>query len=235
MTLFALHGFLGTPGDWNCFNIQLHAVDILGLSPPKEGFWRWARAFNAYVRRVSQAPRHLMGYSLGARLAMHALLDQPELWVSAVLISGHPGLKSEVEKKEKMQQDASWAERFLEEPWENLMQQWQAQPLFASSAQLLRKENDYERSLLAEALKGFSLGLQEDLRDRLLEAPPQLWIAGACDGKFAAIARDKENHWIAPHAGHRVPWDCPKEFLKRLSEFIKEKEDAFATRDLAGN
>lgn len=234
MTIFALHGFLGLPQDWEQFPI-FQSIDIFAFSDPEVGLWNFARTFNAHIARISNAPRHILGYSMGARLAMHALLDQPSLWTSAIFVSGHPGLKGEVEKKAKMKQDTLWAQRFLKDPWEQVMQQWEAQPVFDSSRVLPRFERDYNKPLLAATLKGFSLGLQDDLSERLEISIPQLWVAGFHDRKYEAIVREKKNHWIAPNAGHRVPWDCPKEFQKHVLSFTKEIEDASAAAYLGRN
>jgi 2-succinyl-6-hydroxy-2,4-cyclohexadiene-1-carboxylate synthase len=213
-----LHGFLGLPSDWDFLKVACHPVDILSLHPPQSGLWEWARAFNRYAERMN-SPRLLMGYSMGARLAMHALLDHPELWEMAIFISGHPGLKSEEEKQIRQQRDNAWAERFLHEPWDSLLQSWNSQLLFRGGATPKRREIDYSRPLLAEAMRAFSLGQQEDLTDRLSQlSTPQIWMAGERDEPFAAIARTRKQHMLFPEAGHRVPWDCPEPFTHYLKE-----------------
>ncbi len=133
MTLFALHGFLGLPSDWD-FLRQVHAIDVLSLNPPSEGLVAWAKAFNKFVNR-REGPRLLLGYSMGARLAMHALIDSPELWSGAIFVSGHPGLKSS-EKQQRLDRDNYRADRFLQDPWDILMRDWEAQPLFSRKCHL---------------------------------------------------------------------------------------------------
>lgn len=229
--IFALHGFLGLPEDWNFLNV--FAVDVLAIHPPKEGMWKWARAFNATVKK-SLSPRILLGYSMGARLAMHALLDAPELWQSAIFVSGQPGLKTDEEKARKAIEDRRWAERFLQEPWEPLMRDWNKQPIFLRGKPF--NEQNYSRPLLAETFLGFSQSLQEDLSSRLDACPvSQLWMAGECDAKYAAIARARPSHVIIPQAGHRVPWDNPDIFTKHLDQFLEEQKYAPAGNDLAGD
>ncbi|MCE5317765.1 MAG: alpha/beta fold hydrolase [Parachlamydia sp.] len=225
--IYALHGFLGLPADWNFLNA--FAVDVLSIHPPKEGMWKWAKAFNAFAEQTSQAPRILLGYSMGARLAMHALLDAPELWQSAIFVSGQSGLKTDEERAKKAKEDIRWAERFLHDPlvdpWKQLMRDWNEQSIFLQNKPFVRHEQDFARPLLAETILGFSQSLQEDLSSRLDACPvPQLWMAGECDAKYAAIARARPLHRIIPQAGHRVPWDNPDLFTKYLDQFLEEKK-----------
>lgn len=230
--IFALHGFLGLPSDWNFSKASLHAVDVLAIQPPKEGLWRWAEAFNAYAERAAPSFRILLGYSMGARLAMHAILKAPGLWRAAIFVSGHPGFKTREQRDKKAQDDGRWAQRFLEDPWGPLMKEWNRQSIFLQDKPFVRHERDYSRPLLAETILGFSQSAQEDLSERLDACPvPQLWVAGECDVKYAAIARARPLHSIVPQAGHRVPWDNAEKFTTLLEEY----HDASAGNDLARN
>lgn len=229
--IFALHGFLGLPADWKFLKAKLHAVDVLAIHPPKEGLWRWAKAFNAYARNCSPTPRILLGYSMGARLAMHALLDAPALWQKAVFVSGQPGLSIE-EKAKRVYEDKRWADRFLKDPWKDLMREWNRQPIFLQDKSFVRKEEDYSRPILAETILGFSQALQEDLTGRLEACRvPQHWIAGESDVKYAAIAREKPSHSIVPKAGHRVPWDNPDTFTQIFEELAYAPAGSDLARD----
>src|ERR1700722_16825830 len=100
MCLYALHGFLGLPSDWTHLFKQMstplideiHAVDLFVEDPVALNVW----GRNLKVPSTS-GPRILLGYSLGGRLAMHALLGQTSKWDAAVMISAHPGLSSDEE------------------------------------------------------------------------------------------------------------------------------------------
>jgi 2-succinyl-6-hydroxy-2,4-cyclohexadiene-1-carboxylate synthase len=81
--------------------------------------------------------------------------------------------------------------------------------------------------VLARALTACSLAGQPDLRERLREWPASaLWMTGARDAKFVAIARELERAGTpatfvtCAEAGHRVPWDNPPAFAAALQEWI---------------
>lgn len=226
--VYALHGFLGLPTDWKSTLPGVNPVDVVQVGHPTEtGLWEWAECFNDLAAKGSHR-RVLIGYSLGGRLALHALLHNPALWSAAILISAHPGLKSAEECSDRVQKDRSWAERFEKESWGSLMQAWNAQELFAGH-KFEREESHFSRHVLAETLRCWSLGKQENLINRLqgLELPI-LWIAGENDVRYSALAHSLSlNHpqsqiWVAPDVGHRVPWTS-KSFQQIVSNFIEGK------------
>jgi 2-succinyl-6-hydroxy-2,4-cyclohexadiene-1-carboxylate synthase len=112
------------------------------------------------------------------------------------------------------------------------MQDWNQQPVFKDSKALDLKETDFTRQQLANALLGWSLGLQEDLQDSIKQLNiPLLWIAGAKDTKFTALTRSlqlkhpKSRTVIVQQAGHRAIWDAPDQVKQSIQHFI---EDCYA-------
>jgi 2-succinyl-6-hydroxy-2,4-cyclohexadiene-1-carboxylate synthase len=200
----ALHSFLGSSDDW------CHLTgDILSpvIFDPELGLKGWAKRFN----QTRQSSGTLIGYSMGGRLALHVLIDNPNLWERAVIISTHPGLKDEQEKEERLRSDREWAGRFETEPWDALMKAWNSQPVFLGSKQPLREEKDYDRKRLAGMLRSFSLGLQDDFREEIARLPmPILWVVGERDLKFRMLASELKFQnplsrvMVAVGAGHRV-------------------------------
>ena len=110
--IWALHGAVGMAADWRQFAAAMpsHLGGVRRLD-----LWRFldccpmsldecGRALAEEIKRIDPEPT-LIGYSMGGRLALHAMLNQPGLWKSAVIISAHPGLKNEsdrVERRKKM-------------------------------------------------------------------------------------------------------------------------------------
>ena len=114
--IYALHGFLGKPSDWDFLDLQnIHAPN-LHQAPQAKDFWNWAEDFNREVAAQDDAPI-LLAYSMGGRLALHALLQGPKLWKAAIIVSAHTGLQSEQERTARLQSDAKLAEDFLHQPW----------------------------------------------------------------------------------------------------------------------
>lgn len=233
--IWALHGFLGRGADWERFRPQfeasagmkLRAPDLFGKPIPEETPEVWARRFVRAVRQIAETSV-LVGYSMGGRLALQALLEPDTPFRAAVVVSAGLGIEGEAERQMRRVRDDRWAARFEDERWDELVRDWNAQPLLQTSpAPGERIETDFDRSALATSLRWWSPAVQKPMMSRLREiAVPVLWIAGERDGAYAAIARaaaERLPHcqlWIAPDAGHRVPWELPEEFAERVSEFL---------------
>jgi 2-succinyl-6-hydroxy-2,4-cyclohexadiene-1-carboxylate synthase len=228
MNLVALYGFLGCSRDWELWDA--HSLGVNRIWPlrlkPKGNFQTFAKELNAWAKAELKPPRGIMGYSLGGRLALHALLDDPSIWSKGILISTHPGLVSEEERCRRLKQDSVWAERFLKDPWEILMRDWEGQAVFKNeNHRFLRKERDYRRIDLAEWLTCFSLGLQENL---LLKIPglslPLFWVTGEHDPAYTAIADQAcschklSKGFIIRGGYHRACFAYPQSF----SDFMRQ-------------
>lgn len=228
--VYALHGFLGKPSDWDFLasrmsNFKFHAVDL--FHNLRGSLEESAASFNtSYIK--PKGPRILVGYSLGGRFALHALAGNPHLWQGAVIISAHPGLKCEEEKKDRLAKDAEWAEKFEKDPWNALLNNWNGQEIFnRKRSPWERSEIDFSRSELSQALRSWSLGWQKDLAPFVSQLTmPILWIAGEEDKKMVQLSQTLSfRHpcskvWIAPKAGHRVPWEAMEPFCMELNHFI---------------
>jgi pimeloyl-ACP methyl ester carboxylesterase len=203
--IWCLHGFLGRGADWDFlrdagFAIQAPSLfdgDVLDAVRPN-------------------ADDILLGYSMGARLALQ--LMQTHRVSSAVLISAGVA-PAEPGRKEL---DETWARRFESaEPWESIIDAWNRQSVFAGRANpLTRNEADYDRKKLAAALRE-----PRQLHLAGISAPT-LWIAGEDDVKYRDAARHAAEQlpnaefWLCSGAAHRVPWEQPQRFIERLRQFV---------------
>lgn len=228
--IHAIHGFLGLPTDWNVFPFpSLHTYDLThpAIAPSHDGFWGWAKRFNAFAK-----PREgiLMGYSLGGRLAIHALLEDSSKWKGGIIISSHTGYRTEKEKKDCLQMDVQWADRFERENWDQLLKSWNQKPVFAGvDFPIARKESQFSRQELGKQLRLFSRALQDDLFLSVQNFHlPILWICGELDQPFHAAAQSinfsnpLSRVEIIEKAAHRVPWEQPEKFSKLVQSFINE-------------
>lgn len=226
--LYALHGFLGHPSDWTVLNqFNYYPLDL--FADAKMSYSEYAEKLNESVQTEHNI---LMGYSLGGRLAMHALLQNPRKWNGAIFISAHPGLKESEKKTERELADQEWAQRFLIEDWNQLMDAWNAQSLFSGcSFNFQRNESLFSRKRLSQALINWSLGKQEDLSPLLAALDiPILWIVGERDLKQVELAsKQKLQHpdssvYLAANAGHRVPWENSCDFIHEIKRFLSKLE-----------
>ncbi|HUP45800.1 MAG TPA: alpha/beta fold hydrolase [Thermoanaerobaculia bacterium] len=199
----ALHGFLGLPSDWDFLRKAGFTVE----TPP--------------LGAIPESGDILLGYSMGGRLALHALLRGAK-YRRAVIVSAGLGIEDRVAREERQRTDDRWARMFEKQPWTRVMHEWSAQPVFGGHV-VKRKESDFDRRELARQLREWSPGVLPSLGWRLQEITiPVLWIAGERDAKYVAegeraVSRlPNAESWICPDAGHRVPWEQPERFVKRL-------------------
>lgn len=221
LPLVTVTGFLGK------------AEDFAFLSPSK-AFHPYSFSildFKAFAQELcGHAPSGsaLLAYSMGGRLALHALLSNPSHFSKAIIVSAHPGLNCLQEKQRRVQSDAVWAQGFLNDPWDILMAKWESQEVFRSSKFLLqRKEVDFDRRALADCLVYYSLGLQDDLRSALQNLQiPLLWMVGEKDEKYITLSKNlhfahpESRVLTIPDAGHRIPWEQTALFQKAVYSFL---------------
>lgn len=235
--ILALHGFLGLPSDWDQidFGAPVETIDLWSEVSSTDDIARWALTFNSYVRSLRAAKPVLLGYSMGGRLAMQALLQAPELYRAAVIVSAHPGLTNEGERADRLASDQKWAERFRTEEWSALMAAWQGQGVLKPSSEaqieMIRREREFDREDLARALEIWSLGRQPDLRSLLSSLQvPVLFMSGSEDAKFTRLLGElqltpKQALRVIENAGHRVPWEQPQSFISAVREFLATTSD----------
>jgi 2-succinyl-6-hydroxy-2,4-cyclohexadiene-1-carboxylate synthase len=172
-----------------------------------------------------------VGYSLGGRLCLRLALDRPELVRALVLVGASPGIADPAVRAERRAADEALAGRIEHEGVAAFLDRWLAGPLFATlPAQAAGRADRLANTAegLAYALRRLGTGAQEPLWDRLRALhPPTLLVAGALDGKFAAIAGQMAAA-IGPHArvalvhgaGHAVHLERPAELAALMQEFL---------------
>ncbi len=236
---WCLHGAVGMAADWRGFAKNLAAA---GIGSRAVDLWRFLEccpmplpgfglALNADAggEVFRGSGRALLGYSLGGRLALHALLEKDHPWQAAVIVSAHPGL--EENRSARRAADAEWASLALTGNWQEFLNAWNSQAILGttsprdprSSGSLVTRRREIARSFV-----DWSLGNQEPLWNRLGEISiPVLWIAGENDPKFRALAEravsliSNAHLAIAPGAGHRVPWEGEAWFGEVVARFLK--------------
>lgn len=243
--IICLHGFLGQPTDWDL--IQSHfmvsplaqsfvwnSVDYMNeeILNPLNSYTKWAQNFTKKIaHQFPQGPRVLVGYSMGGRLALHALAESPQLFDAVVLLSTNPGLTREKDIAERLKSDLGWAQKFIKDPWDRVVGEWNAQGVFKESvAEPRRLESFYDRALLSSALTEWSLARQADFRDLMAAQQEKIiCLSGEKDIKFLSLAMELKKKAPAmieatvPHASHRILFDNPTDVAAKMIEFVTKK------------
>jgi 2-succinyl-6-hydroxy-2,4-cyclohexadiene-1-carboxylate synthase len=224
LVIWCIHGFLGCPSDWDFLGdagLDVRAISLFG-STPLPSIEDWASEFASRLR-VDDA---VVGYSLGGRLALEALLRTR--CRAAVIVSAGLGVEGNGERIARREADEVWARRFESEEWQAVVEAWNAQPLFGGEKTgPVRLESSVDRAALAAALRRWSPAVQQPLAPRLPAVEtPVLWIAGERDHQYVAEGRravdllPRGDLWICPGSGHRVPWEQPEPFTRRICQFL---------------
>lgn len=244
--LIFLHGFLGLPSDWQALlnspsleesiknyettgSLHFYCPDYFNIPSlsPNFPFQEFAKNFVQWVHSNTHSDRKiLIGYSLGGRLAFAVFEQAPEMFAKLFLLSTHPGLKSEEEKDLRRINDSNWAKLFLSTNWEDLMQCWNQQSVFAGSkAEPQRQEMNFSREYLKLALEKWSLANQESKVLLIKKYFSQIvYVVGKDDTKFTDLARQLLEQvpglqcFILNNSGHRVLFDQPEEIAKLLAQ-----------------
>ncbi len=203
--IYAIHGNLQTPAAWEglqaALGLELVTINLWETEAPD--FWSWADVLCARVEMEMRGePVWLLGYSLGGRLALHALLRQPKRWRGALVVGAHPGLRSKSEKAARLSHDQAWGQRFQEknscsgayaQDWDTLLDAWSKQAVFAGRPNPCPpREVDFSRGAVARLFDQFSLGRQDDLRPFLRE----------CYTEASTVYPETEKHRLPRPALH---------------------------------
>jgi 2-succinyl-6-hydroxy-2,4-cyclohexadiene-1-carboxylate synthase len=164
-----------------------------------------------------------LGYSMGARFALHLALSQPDLVNQLILISGTAGIIDDAERQARRQADEALADRLdprpsvpgdhSREPLSEFLRRWMDQPMFngvePERSGLAERLTNHRRGL-ASSLRLAGTGTQRPLWDRLDHlAMPVLIITGEHDIKFTELGRQMADaigtnvvREVIPSTGH---------------------------------
>ena len=238
-----LHGFLGAHDEWCGIidrltpDFRCLAVDLPGHgdTPPCDDptFYTMEGAAKA-VRHCLQThgadKAHLVGYSMGGRLALYLALRHPGLCERVVIESASPGLLSVRDAASRRAHDDKWAQRFESEPIERVVDDWYAQPLFKTLHgrpavfDAMREQRIRNRGPeVARSLRGMSVGAQEPLWDSLPALERDVTVVyGEKDHKYRQVAERMSDLSariqvvMVPDAGHNAHLEYMEAFYDRV-------------------
>jgi 2-succinyl-6-hydroxy-2,4-cyclohexadiene-1-carboxylate synthase len=177
---------------------------------------------------------HVVGYSMGGRLALHVAVRLPERTRSLLTIGAHAGLDEDA-RATRRQADEALAERIEREGVESFVQHWESLPMltgirrrgpaFAAWLHGLRTGNKADG--LAASLRGMGAGAMEPLWDELEAIDlPCTFVAGEDDLPFMqAAARlkatvDRSRLRGVRDSGHSVQFEQPDAAASILADHL---------------
>ena len=246
--LLMLHGFLGSCQDFEnllpklskhfyCILPDLPGHGQTQTKPNSYTFSTTAQSLLSLLNTQGSSRPHLLGYSMGGRIALYMACHFPAQFANIILESASPGLKTQQERQERVQRDETIAQKLETLPLSDFLDTWYQNKLFESlrnHPQLyatMRSRRQNNRPLeLAQALRGFSTGAQPPLWKALPHLnKPLLLIVGEKDFKFIKIAREiaaarqqNESHKTTvkccPDCGHNVHLESPSWYTKTIAQ-----------------
>ncbi len=167
-----------------------------------------------------EGPFDLLGYSLGARFALHAAFGAAGRVRRLVLIGGTAGIEDETQRAERRKRDDATADALEGEPdVEAFVASWLRAPMFATLHASDAGSAERRRNTpagLASSLKLAGAGTQAPLWERLGDLElPVLAIAGATDPRYQAAGERlaaSVRHGtfvVVPGAGHAAHLEQP--------------------------
>ena len=209
MPIVFLHGFLGLPSDWEAVISYLPPCPTIKIQLPGHGQTPFTKTFSM---DPPAEKFHLVGYSMGGRLALQYARQFPHHIASLILLSTHPGLQTFQEKKIRFQEDEKWAKKLFQFPIDEFLAQWYDQPIFQSFTPDFSMRREHHPKALAETLLHYSLGHQN-----FSQPKEALYLVGETDAKYRSIY---PNATVIPNAGHVIHIENPKAVAKIIKQRI---------------
>jgi 2-succinyl-6-hydroxy-2,4-cyclohexadiene-1-carboxylate synthase len=177
----------------------------------------------------------LVGYSMGGRLAVYLALRHPERCSGLFLESASPGIKDTAERQTRREADEEKARRLESGDFEDFLEDWYRQPLFAS---LSRHEGLMEKIVetrrrndpgeLARSLRGMGAGSMPSLwKDISGLRVTTLAVSGELDEKHVEISHRMEalspriQAAVVPESGHNVHAEASAMYTRLLKDFLE--------------
>ena len=176
------------------------------------------------------ARSHLVGYSMGGRLALNVAATRPERILSLLTIGAHAGLDEEA-REGRRRGDEALAQRIETDGLEAFVNYWSSLPMFESLerrgpsfvAQVRAARMENHVAGLAESLRGMGAGAMRPVWNELGRVKvPATFVAGQLDHSYAASARrlaasvQEGRVVIVQRAGHTVHQERPEAFSRLL-------------------
>ena len=239
--LVCFHGFSESGSTWDGIGVpgyRLIRIDSMGhgrSARPMElqpyTLPQMLSDLHKIIYAVAGERYALMGYSMGARLALLYALEYSREVTHLILESGSVGIEEEGERQDRYVADRALAERIRAHDITWFSETWAKLDIFKTQQSLslkVQQQIQGRRLLncphaLAFTLEGSGQGSMPYVGHRLGELPmPVCYISGELDTKYTDIgARYFDDvHRIVPQVGHNVHVEAPTAYQQILKQFL---------------
>ncbi|WP_429971689.1 2-succinyl-6-hydroxy-2,4-cyclohexadiene-1-carboxylate synthase [Fructilactobacillus sp. Tb1] len=245
-TWLFLHGFLGSKNDFakivprgTCVYVTTYGFTATDKQVPATGF-EYQNQITDLVKildnlKIDQV--NLVGYSMGARLALSFAIDNPTRIKHLFLESGTAGIADVDARIARQQADELKAKQIEANGLIPFVNHWETIPLFNSqqnvskSAKVFMHQQriQHNPTNMANSLRYFGTGMMPNWWKSLATmAVPTTLITGELDKKFTNLNNQMTellphvHHISIPNTGHNVHFEKPDKFTSILN---KENND----------
>lgn len=217
INIVALHGFTGNGLDFELlfnhlnlllegtYKLNIFAPTLLGHGSSKDrdcSVDDYLKQLVKYLFGISRFLKKgsnlnvLLGYSMGARLALLHAISDSALWDALILIGVNPGIKDSKKQEERKTLDLDIVSILETQGIQSFINYWYSLPIIKSQ---LRAPSNFVQSMLerkkvlnpqglSNSIKGFGQGVFPHLWDDIHSLRlPVLCMHGSMDKKYALI------------------------------------------------
>ncbi|XP_039036473.1 protein PHYLLO, chloroplastic-like [Hibiscus syriacus] len=265
-TILFLHGFLGTNEEWvpimhaisesaRCISVDLpghgetkikNRADDKAALQPTLSIEIMANLMFKLIEHITPGKVTLVGYSMGARIALYMALKFGDKIEGAVILSGSPGLEDAVARKIRRAKDDSKACSLVTHGLQLFLNTWYSGGLWKS----LRRHPNFNQIVSRRSLHNDLQGLARVLSDLSSGRQPSLWedlkhcktplmlVVGEEDEKFKLVAQkmwheidhDRDDAMsklhqmvVVPNCGHAIHLENPLPIIRLVRQFVTNK------------
>jgi 2-succinyl-6-hydroxy-2,4-cyclohexadiene-1-carboxylate synthase len=240
-SLLLIHGFTGSGAAWAD---HLPALErrfaVMAVDLPGHGANTRAASVEAeaddLAAQLGDRRAHVLGYSLGARVALRLAVVHPRVVGRLVLESPSAGIADPAERAARRRADEELAAGLERDGIEAFVDRWERNPVFATHAELHPAVAARQRAIrlanrpdgLASSLRLAGQGAMLPLHDRLVEVRARtLVIAGALDpvrarAEQVAAGIPGARLAVVDGAGHTPHLERPDAFRSLVIDFLLE-------------
>jgi len=208
--LVLLHGFTGSIDSMAALADRLSkhhtvvSIDIVGhggsAKPSQPSSYDMSVAADQVIDVAGQVDGlvHLVGYSMGGRVALAALASDPGRFRSVCVIAANPGIVDVEDRADRRVADERLADAIEANGIEWFVDEWMAKPFFGSQRRLgeaylgeVRRQRLANDPVgLANSLRAMGTGAQPPTWEALRSVPiPLRYVVGALDMRFVELGR----------------------------------------------